>query len=347
MKCTICENSSDGYHFNVVSCRACSSFFRRTLAENKTYVCRKENKCNVSFNYRNICRACRMRRCFEVGMKKADAISDTQILTPPIPALQVQAATSITMDTSMHLKNVYLFWHGYLSSLKSLYTVENPKTIFTETEYKLIKQSHYDKVERASMSMLFSLLIEHITPFKRLNHDQRVIIMKNVARSIAMIYKTSLTAVVFPNDADKFVTSFGYYIDRKNVGYFFEYRDGYNEIEKLLYPVVNEIISVAKGFLGYREVEVGLLAVMLLAQRMRKEELSDAENEIYWRELLAEAHADIVNTYGFANGGIKFAELFMKLSRINDIMNLMNESVTLMKIFMPTSVMEIWDHYNC
>uniref|UniRef100_A0AC34F2Y7 Nuclear receptor domain-containing protein n=1 Tax=Panagrolaimus sp. ES5 TaxID=591445 RepID=A0AC34F2Y7_9BILA len=324
MKCAVCENASDGYHFNVMSCRACSSFFRRTLAENKTYVCQKENHCNVSFN----------------------AMTNVEESTPPIVVSHVHPATTSTMNTLKHLKSVYLFWHGYLSALKSLYTVENPTNIFADIEYKLIKQSHYDKAEKGSMSMLFSLLIEHITPFKRLNHDQRVLIMKNIARPIAMIYKTSLTAIVFPNDANKFVLSFGYCIDKQNIGYFFEYKDGWIGVEKLLQPVVNEIISMSKDFHGYREVEVGLLAVMLLAQRMRKEELSDAENEEYWRELLAEAHADIVNTYGFVDGGIKFAELFMKLSRINDVMNLMSESVVLMRIFMPTSVMEIWDDYH-
>uniref|UniRef100_A0A914YL63 Uncharacterized protein n=1 Tax=Panagrolaimus superbus TaxID=310955 RepID=A0A914YL63_9BILA len=259
-----------------------------------------------------------MRKCFEVGMKKSDALKHVEESSPPIVVIpQVQVAATLTMNPTKHLKSVYLFWHGYLSSLKSLYTVENPTNIFADIEYKLIKQSHYDKAEKGSMSMLFSLLIEHIIPFKRLTHDQRVSIMRNIARPVAMIYKTSSTAIVFPNDSNRFVTSFGYCIDKRDIGYFFEYKDGWIGVEKLLHPVVDEIISVAKDFHGYREVEVGLLAIMLLAQRMRKEELSDAENEVYWKELLAEAHEDIVATYGFADGGIKFAELFMKLSRIN------------------------------
>ncbi|VDN59482.1 unnamed protein product [Dracunculus medinensis] len=38
--CQICFMPADGIHFNVVSCRACAAFFRRTIAQNLDYKCR-------------------------------------------------------------------------------------------------------------------------------------------------------------------------------------------------------------------------------------------------------------------------------------------------------------------
>ena len=81
--------------------------------------------------------------------------------------------------------------------------------------------------------------------------------------------------------------------------------------------MVCQVINVSKTFQGYREVEVGLISVMFLAQSMRKNALSDDEDEQFWKELLAEAHAEIINTYGFIEGGVKFADLLLKVSTIN------------------------------
>uniref|UniRef100_A0A914DNC4 Nuclear receptor domain-containing protein n=1 Tax=Acrobeloides nanus TaxID=290746 RepID=A0A914DNC4_9BILA len=42
---------------------------RRSIAERKTYQCRKENECEIKLDSRNVCRACRLRKCYEAGMQ--------------------------------------------------------------------------------------------------------------------------------------------------------------------------------------------------------------------------------------------------------------------------------------
>ena len=47
--CVICGKEGHGHrHFGAQACRACSAFFRRSIAEYKSYKCGKENKCNVT-----------------------------------------------------------------------------------------------------------------------------------------------------------------------------------------------------------------------------------------------------------------------------------------------------------
>ncbi|CAI2353735.1 unnamed protein product [Caenorhabditis sp. 36 PRJEB53466] len=68
-KCAICHEDGDGLHFGADACRACTAFFRRTVALNKTYECRNDKNCEVSSNIRCICRSCRYDKCIDVGMK--------------------------------------------------------------------------------------------------------------------------------------------------------------------------------------------------------------------------------------------------------------------------------------
>ncbi|CAI2354161.1 unnamed protein product [Caenorhabditis sp. 36 PRJEB53466] len=69
-KCLVCGMPSRGNHFGVLSCRACAAFFRRSWVQKKEYKCRQRNvgKCDVSGNDRYQCRACRLKKCKELGM---------------------------------------------------------------------------------------------------------------------------------------------------------------------------------------------------------------------------------------------------------------------------------------
>ncbi|GMS94720.1 hypothetical protein PENTCL1PPCAC_16895 [Pristionchus entomophagus] len=66
--CLICGTKSEGANSGVESCRACSAFFRRSVSESMKYVCKNELKCDLKRAGKRLCRACRLRRCLEVGM---------------------------------------------------------------------------------------------------------------------------------------------------------------------------------------------------------------------------------------------------------------------------------------
>ncbi|MFH4982686.1 hypothetical protein AB6A40_009395 [Gnathostoma spinigerum] len=67
-KCVVCASISNGFHFGVISCAACSAFFRRSVVESRRYRCRKNSQCVIDGSARCFCRACRFEKCLRVGM---------------------------------------------------------------------------------------------------------------------------------------------------------------------------------------------------------------------------------------------------------------------------------------
>uniref|UniRef100_A0AC34FCG5 Uncharacterized protein n=1 Tax=Panagrolaimus sp. ES5 TaxID=591445 RepID=A0AC34FCG5_9BILA len=69
--CAVCNDVADGYHYGVLSCRGCNAFFRRAVTFNLQFVCRRGETCIVDKNARCACRACRLKKCKQVGMDQS------------------------------------------------------------------------------------------------------------------------------------------------------------------------------------------------------------------------------------------------------------------------------------
>ncbi|CAD6187517.1 unnamed protein product [Caenorhabditis auriculariae] len=69
-QCVVCGDSADGFHYGVRSCRGCNAFFRRAVTFNMSFACRRGGNCPVDKNARCACRACRLAKCYSVGMDK-------------------------------------------------------------------------------------------------------------------------------------------------------------------------------------------------------------------------------------------------------------------------------------
>jgi hypothetical protein len=67
--CHICSDRATGNHYGAISCDGCKGFFRRSIRKEHQYKCRFQQNCNVDRTHRNACRACRLRRCINAGMK--------------------------------------------------------------------------------------------------------------------------------------------------------------------------------------------------------------------------------------------------------------------------------------
>ncbi|KAI1730948.1 zinc finger, c4 type (two domains) domain-containing protein [Ditylenchus destructor] len=71
--CQVCYlAASNGLHFGARTCAACAAFFRRSISDQKRYICKRSQRCVIrpgeAQGYRKMCRNCRMKRCIEIGM---------------------------------------------------------------------------------------------------------------------------------------------------------------------------------------------------------------------------------------------------------------------------------------
>ncbi|EFO94518.1 hypothetical protein CRE_02779 [Caenorhabditis remanei] len=66
--CLICGDKSSGCHYGALTCEGCKKFFCR--AYDKEYQCRYKTPCAITPKTRNDCKACRLKKCREVGMHK-------------------------------------------------------------------------------------------------------------------------------------------------------------------------------------------------------------------------------------------------------------------------------------
>ncbi|CAF0858954.1 unnamed protein product [Rotaria sordida] len=69
--CAICGSLALGRNFGVITCESCKIFFRRNALKNSgAFCCRHNNACEITFNTRRHCSACRLAKCLINGMKR-------------------------------------------------------------------------------------------------------------------------------------------------------------------------------------------------------------------------------------------------------------------------------------
>ncbi|KAH3883471.1 hypothetical protein DPMN_007428 [Dreissena polymorpha] len=71
--CKVCGGKASGFHFGVITCEACKTFFRRALTHKQTYICLGNNECHVADTHKRLtnCSACRLQKCHSLGMSKS------------------------------------------------------------------------------------------------------------------------------------------------------------------------------------------------------------------------------------------------------------------------------------
>ncbi|XP_064603313.1 nuclear hormone receptor HR96-like isoform X3 [Liolophura sinensis] len=77
--CGVCGDRALGYNFDAISCESCKAFFRRNAPKGLDYFkCPYEEKCKMDVSNRRFCKRCRLRKCFEIGMRKEYILTDEE-----------------------------------------------------------------------------------------------------------------------------------------------------------------------------------------------------------------------------------------------------------------------------
>ncbi|GAB1607395.1 vitamin D3 receptor-like isoform X1 [Argonauta hians] len=79
LMCRVCGDVALGYNFDAITCESCKAFFRRNALKKKVFICTFENKCHLDQHTRKFCASCRLKRCFDVGMKKNWILNEDQL----------------------------------------------------------------------------------------------------------------------------------------------------------------------------------------------------------------------------------------------------------------------------
>lgn len=80
--CGVCGDVSSGYHYGAETCEGCKSFFKRTIQRGHVnrYTCgnAKRKPCVIDKKSRAKCQACRLQKCFDIGMVEQGKNIDIQ-----------------------------------------------------------------------------------------------------------------------------------------------------------------------------------------------------------------------------------------------------------------------------
>ncbi|KAK3095579.1 hypothetical protein FSP39_016294 [Pinctada imbricata] len=76
--CLVCGDNALGYNFNAITCESCKAFFRRNALKQEHPKCLFQNNCSIDIRTRRFCPHCRLKKCFDIGMKKEMILDENE-----------------------------------------------------------------------------------------------------------------------------------------------------------------------------------------------------------------------------------------------------------------------------
>ncbi|CAM2111621.1 estrogen receptor isoform X2 [Caretta caretta] len=162
--CAVCNDYASGYHYGVWSCEGCKAFFKRSIQGHNDYMCPATNQCTIDKNRRKSCQACRLRKCYEVGMMKGGIRKDRRggrMLKYKRQREEQDArsggTTSIEMRTPTLWTSPLVIKHSKKNSPALTLTAEQMVSALLEAEPPIV-YSEYDPNRPFSEASMMTLL---------------------------------------------------------------------------------------------------------------------------------------------------------------------------------------------
>ncbi|CAF0990061.1 unnamed protein product [Adineta steineri] len=137
--CLVCGDIARIINYGALCCQACKTFFRRNVSHTKgQIICRRDGNCKVTKHTRLGCTACRLKKCFSIGMdpnliriadRRDSRINNTKQETMKQSNLPLQTLDLLKYDRSSLTS---LQW-TLLSNVTHAYDKFDPSSIITNT----------------------------------------------------------------------------------------------------------------------------------------------------------------------------------------------------------------------
>ena len=202
--CIVCGAPAIGFNFSVITCMCCKAFFRRNaLAGLSVLQCRySSDTCVINPKSRRDCSYCRLKKCFDVGMKKELILSDEakQIKREKIVANRQMTMNSIRPVHSLLMKRDFQLSSNQLTYLNNIQHAFDdycrlPLLEYDRNKYEIlnhqpikerIKIQHYYQYFQTSESYLLNYF-NRFPEFQHLPSDQQLILSKHNMRFLIRI----------------------------------------------------------------------------------------------------------------------------------------------------------------
>lgn len=148
--CYICGSPATGHHYDVASCNGCRAFFRRSFVAGRRYKRQARGSCNLKYQGRHsLCRACRYKKCIEVGMKTELIQLPKNYDTDRTDHEQIVLNSDPNRPTSIRpiMRDLFRADGGELAAIIG-------SLLYAETQSDFLRRSTFDPSENAINSLI-------------------------------------------------------------------------------------------------------------------------------------------------------------------------------------------------
>ncbi|KAI6173413.1 hypothetical protein M3Y98_01078700 [Aphelenchoides besseyi] len=132
--CRVCGDQATGYNFNVVSCESCKAYFRRNANRQKEFKCPYNDNCKITPVSRRFCQKCRLKKCFQVGMRREWILNEEQLKRRKNSRLN--CSKSITSPRSSMERKPRAYQSRSQKTLKTESIDLSPKILHSEVQHR-------------------------------------------------------------------------------------------------------------------------------------------------------------------------------------------------------------------
>ncbi|CAD5221627.1 unnamed protein product [Bursaphelenchus okinawaensis] len=335
--CAVCGADACGLHFGVTACRACAAFFRRSVAMTKNYKCKLHHNCPIHKDSRNMCRACRYKKCERLGMQKTniqfyrEPFGHRKLLKPtikkPIPLSHASTSTS----TSNVLDRMSEGYQKYHDNQRSLFFALYPETMFQDpdTVWREVPIVEHVRFERSSIPLVLAMLKEYFSPYDKFTKDEMADVLRDFSFFFGRIDQAYWTTRYFPGIDDKrYVLHFGQYVNVDNMGRFYQDDQNPKQAELFFMPTTHRFVHLT---LKFKKLAVDITeAAGIVGAALWREAMLHADFNISFNQLqltMTELNNYCRKTY--PDNPSRFGLLMLILRDIEELIQGLKEAVTI------------------